>query len=93
MAHRKYNSLCRLVRSPALHCWCRQKREFEIVVSNQDSLLKLTADLRICIRNKGVLPTTLRALNSAVECHLHTVEVIGSNPIAPTILLKKNQLP
>jgi hypothetical protein len=27
----------------------------------------------------------LRALNSAVECHLHTVEVIGSNPIAPTI--------
>ena len=26
------------------------------------------------------------ALNSAVECHLHTVEVIGSNPIAPTIL-------
>src|SRR5215472_11278183 len=27
----------------------------------------------------------LRALNSAVECHLHTVEVIGSNPIAPTM--------
>src|ERR1700686_2714404 len=27
------------------------------------------------------------ALNSAVECHLHTVEVIGSNPIAPTILI------
>jgi hypothetical protein len=26
----------------------------------------------------------LGALNSAVECHLHTVEVIGSNPIAPT---------
>jgi hypothetical protein len=26
------------------------------------------------------------ALNSAVECHLHTVEVIGSNPIAPTIV-------
>src|SRR5439155_3182959 len=24
-------------------------------------------------------------LNSAVECHPHTVEVIGSNPIAPTI--------
>jgi hypothetical protein len=30
------------------------------------------------------------ALNSAVECHLHTVEVIGSNPIAPTILFKKS---
>ena len=28
------------------------------------------------------------ALNSAVECHLHTVEVIGSNPIAPTIFIK-----
>ena len=28
------------------------------------------------------------ALNSAVECHLHTVEVIGSNPIAPTILFE-----
>src|SRR3981081_998514 len=27
------------------------------------------------------------ALNSAVECHPHTVEVIGSNPIAPTILI------
>ena len=27
------------------------------------------------------------ALNSAVECHLHTVEVIGSNPIVPTILI------
>ena len=25
-----------------------------------------------------------RALNSAVECHLHTVEVEGSNPSAPT---------
>jgi hypothetical protein len=28
-----------------------------------------------------------RALNSAVECHLHTVEVAGSNPAAPTINL------
>ncbi len=27
------------------------------------------------------------ALNSAVECHLHTVEVEGSNPSAPTIPL------
>jgi hypothetical protein len=27
----------------------------------------------------------IRALNSAVECHLHTVEVAGSNPAAPTI--------
>ena len=25
-----------------------------------------------------------RAINSAVECHLHTVEVVGSNPISPT---------
>ena len=28
------------------------------------------------------------ALNSAVECHLHTVEVTGSNPVAPTIFLE-----
>src|SRR5712671_7681905 len=27
------------------------------------------------------------ALNSAVECHPHTVEVVGSNPTAPTILV------
>jgi hypothetical protein len=33
-------------------------------------------------RSRAVLES--RALNSAVECHLHTVEVIGSNPIAPT---------
>ena len=32
-----------------------------------------------------VLPAPSRALNSAVECHLHTVEVAGSNPAAPTI--------
>ena len=31
------------------------------------------------------LPLSSRALNSAVECHLHTVEVAGSNPAAPTI--------
>src|ERR1035441_6129436 len=30
----------------------------------------------------------LWALNSAVECHLHTVEVTGSNPVAPTIFFK-----
>src|SRR5882724_11607063 len=27
------------------------------------------------------------ALNSAVECHPHTVEVVGSNPTAPTTRL------
>jgi hypothetical protein len=27
------------------------------------------------------------ALNSAVECHLHTVEVTGSNPVAPTNII------
>lgn len=26
------------------------------------------------------------ALNSAVECYPHTVDVTGSNPVAPTIL-------
>jgi hypothetical protein len=34
----------------------------------------------------GELTAKRWALNSAVECHLHTVEVIGSNPIAPTNL-------
>jgi hypothetical protein len=29
--------------------------------------------------------TRLWAHNSAVECHLHTVEVVGSNPAVPTI--------
>jgi hypothetical protein len=31
------------------------------------------------------LTQSQRAHNSAVECHLHTVEVVGSNPAAPTI--------
>ena len=31
------------------------------------------------------------ALNSAVECHLHTVEVAGSNPAAPTIKINNLQ--
>src|ERR1700723_4349398 len=31
------------------------------------------------------LTATQWALNSAVECHPHTVEVVGSNPTAPTI--------
>ncbi|SPE27145.1 hypothetical protein SBA5_580024 [Candidatus Sulfotelmatomonas gaucii] len=30
------------------------------------------------------------ALNSAVECHLHTVEVAGSNPAAPTIFRRSD---
>jgi hypothetical protein len=32
-----------------------------------------------------------RAVNSAVECHLHTVEVTGSIPVPPTISLLLNQ--
>ncbi len=43
--------------------------------------------------NKGAAKTKgsatqeiFRAHNSAVECHPHTVEVVGSNPTAPTIL-------
>ena len=31
-----------------------------------------------------LVPLDLRAHNSAVECHLHTVEVVGSNPAVPT---------
>ena len=33
----------------------------------------------------------LRAHNSAVECHLHTVEVVGSNPAVPTIIFNNLQ--
>ena len=29
-----------------------------------------------------------RAVNSAVECHPHTVEVAGSNPVPPTSKFK-----
>ena len=29
-------------------------------------------------------PAGFRGVNSAVECHLHTVEVVGSNPTRPT---------
>src|SRR5271169_6952277 len=35
--------------------------------------------------NLWVVPPRPGAHNSAVECHLHTVEVVGSNPAAPTI--------
>ena len=38
-----------------------------------------------CGKSAIIAVFDLWALNSAVECHLHTVEVIGSNPIAPTI--------
>ena len=29
------------------------------------------------------------AHNSAVECHLHTVEVVGSNPAVPTNVINR----
>jgi hypothetical protein len=35
------------------------------------------------------LAATQWALNSAVECHPHTVEVVGSNPTAPTITYQR----
>jgi hypothetical protein len=36
-------------------------------------------------RLRSIICPTFWALNSAVECHLHTVEVTGSSPVAPTI--------
>ena len=33
---------------------------------------------------RGLPAATPGAHNSAVECHLHTVEVVGSNPAVPT---------
>ena len=34
---------------------------------------------------RGIHNTGTWAINSVVECHLHTVEVSGSNPLSPTI--------
>ena len=35
-------------------------------------------------RGFGKAQEEKRAINSGVECHLHTVEVTGSNPVSPT---------
>lgn len=40
-----------------------------------------------------VLLKIYRAVNSAVECHLHTVEATGSIPVPPTITLRPRLLP
>jgi hypothetical protein len=37
-------------------------------------------------RQQPVPAAEHRAINSVVECHLHTVEVSGSNPLSPTII-------
>lgn len=41
------------------------------------------------LRGRAAVPShqaagTPRAINSVGECHLHTVEVTGSNPVSPT---------
>jgi hypothetical protein len=36
------------------------------------------------IKNRDVR-SQIWAINSAVECYLHKVEVTGSNPVSPTI--------
>ena len=36
-------------------------------------------------RKRQFASAAIGAHNSAVECHLHTVEVVGSNPAVPTI--------
>ena len=42
---------------------------------------KLDALFTVCY----IIRTIRRAVNSAGECHPHTVEVAGSNPVPPTI--------
>jgi hypothetical protein len=55
-------------------------------MSNKASVAgKLRSELTANLCNNDELTAPQWALNSAVECHPHTVEVIGSNPIAPTI--------
>jgi hypothetical protein len=41
--------------------------------------------LTLANRMTSMVFKRFRAHNSAVECHLHTVEVVGSNPAVPTI--------
>src|ERR1700730_8001048 len=48
-------------------------------------VVSLCSELIENLCNNDELTAAQWALNSAVECHPHTVEVIGSNPIAPTI--------
>ena len=38
-------------------------------------------------RGRSTSYACIRAVNSVVECYLHTVEVVGSNPTVRTILL------
>ena len=44
-------------------------------------------------RFTGSQATDSWAINSAVECHLHTVEVSGSNPLSPTSAASRNTPP
>jgi hypothetical protein len=70
----------------------REQKPFSI---RQDGCLKWLSSPAKCWVNHSTTGLVERvrvnyglprgALNSAVECHLHTVEVAGSNPAAPTI--------
>ena len=53
-------------------------------VSGDLQLVEPAAYLRPVAKVRVNYALPRRALNSAVECHLHTVEVAGSNPAAPT---------
>ena len=53
-------------------------------IANSRCLSQIGRDLPRMI-GLALKSSPIWALNSAVECHLHTVEVAGSNPAAPTI--------
>ena len=72
------------------HGWFRARLDW-VQRAAPEGMQGLAAKRRWCYSNlrdaplARLLPVLFGALNSAVECHLHTVEVAGSNPAAPTI--------
>ena len=61
-------------------------RRYNIKLTHSRSAVRLDHGPKICYVH--VLP---RAINSAVECYPHTVEVTGSSPVSPTITARWNQ--
>ena len=64
-----------------------------MVVKKNNSLGKVIQVLKIFFLEKIIdfkykEKRLFRAVNSAVECHPHTVEVTGSNPVPPTMQIQ-----
>jgi hypothetical protein len=46
--------------------------------------MKFTISINPLFKGDQKFAEVIRAVNSAGECYLHTVEVTGSNPVPPT---------